>query len=71
MKKRPAITKGLVWLAVIGGAFLQYAYTETKHPSTLLKVWEAIYAVLGLVALLCAAAYGFYRVRDWRARRRA
>jgi hypothetical protein len=60
-----------VWLAVIAGGFLQFAYTEAKHHSLLLKVWGVTYAILGLIALLSALAYGFYWLRDWRTRRRA
>jgi hypothetical protein len=71
MPSRRALTLGLVWLAVIAGGFLQFAYTETKHHSLLLKVWGATYAILGLIALLSVLAYGFYRLRDWRTRRRA
>jgi hypothetical protein len=71
MPSRRAVEQTVVWLLVLGGGALQYAYTKTKHPSLVLKIWEGVYAVLTLVAIFALAAYAFYWVRDWMQRRRA
>ncbi len=55
----PRMRKGAFWLVVVVGGLLQYARSNTNHPSTLLIVWGWIYGVAFVVlvgGLLCYAA---------------
>lgn len=61
--------RGAWWLFIIVGGVLQYAYSETKHPSALLAVWAWIYRVLLAVAIVALVAWGATAVRErikWR-----
>jgi hypothetical protein len=71
MPSRRTAKQTVIWLLVLGGGWLQYLWTQTKHPSLVLKIWEVAYAVGGLVLIFALAVAAFYWVRDWAQRRRA
>ena len=62
--------KGAFWLVVVVGAGLQYAYLETKHPSTVLTVWEWIFSVAWVVLIVGLIVYAAIAVRERLRRRR-
>jgi hypothetical protein len=43
---------GVFWALVLVGGGLQYAYTSTSHPSTVLTVWAWAYGIVGGICLL-------------------
>jgi ABC-type multidrug transport system permease subunit len=49
---------------VVAGGLVQYARSETRHPSLLLRVWGWIYAVLLLLALVAVLVSARSAVRD-------
>lgn len=65
-----AARKRLGWAFVIVGGLLQYAYSETRHPSTVLIVWAWIYRALFVVAIIAVIAWAVITGREWLTRRR-
>ncbi len=57
----------IAFLAVVGG-LLQYAYTSTNHPSTLLRVWAYAYGVSVVLVIASLAARCIQWLRDRRNR---
>jgi heme/copper-type cytochrome/quinol oxidase subunit 2 len=66
---KPRVRKGAFWVVVLVGGGLQYARSNTKHPSTVLIVWTWVYTT-GLVVLIAGLiVYSVIAVRE-RFRRR-
>jgi hypothetical protein len=65
-----SVRKGAFWLAVVMGGGLQYAYSNTKHPSTVLTVWEWIFSVAWVVLIGGLIVYSAIAVRERFRRRR-
>ena len=70
VRDRRAARKRLGWTFVIVGGFLQYAYSETRHPSTVLIVWAWIYRALFVVAIIAVIAWAVITGRERLRRRR-
>lgn len=66
----PRMRKGAGWLVVVVGGGLQYAYSNTKHPSTVLTVWEWIFGVAWVVLIVALLYYAVMAVRERFRRRR-
>ena len=62
---RRSVQRAAGWagLLILGGFVA--VYHEIKHPSLPLKILFGVYAVLGLVGLVCLAVDGAKVVRDW------
>jgi heme/copper-type cytochrome/quinol oxidase subunit 2 len=65
----PRMRKGAFWVVVLVGGGLQYARTNTKHPSTVLIVWTWIYTTALVVLIVGLIVYSVIAVRE-RFRRR-
>jgi len=63
------VRKGASAAVVLVGGGLQYAYSNTKHPPTVLIVWEWIFGVVWGILIVGLIVYSVKAVRE-RFRRR-
>ena len=52
------------WVAVIAGGGLQYAYSETIHPSVALKIWARVSAVVVVILIATVLGYAIRALRQ-------
>lgn len=50
-------------VALIGGGFLQYEDTNTRHPSILLRIWGVSYSIIVFLVLVALATCGVAYLR--------